>query len=259
MNKLFEDDNLPSVVDDAKAIEYVREKFKLAPEVHVDPSLARGKYESDEFIKMKNRQFDQLSEDYLRLKADYDARAKLEELLDKRQVSEERDPPPNANKPGIDPAELEKIFESRINAHERKKTQEENVKRAKELARETLGSNWQSTLKNKMDELELSEDETMSLMARSPKAFANTFGLQTKPNQPSFQAPPMSSVKTDNFKPNAKGQERTWSYYQDLKKSNPQAWLDPKIQTQMYQDAQRLGESFADGDFGPIEVPRKGY
>jgi hypothetical protein len=260
MNKLFEeDDNLPGPVDEAKAIEYVREKFKIDPSVTIDPSLAKSKYEADEYIKMIVRQKDELASDYLKLKADYDARAKLEELLNQRQLPEEREHNPNANKPGIDPSELKQMLQSELSSYKKQERAEDNVKRAKELAREALGSNWQSTLKNRMDELELSEDATIAMMAQSPKVFAQAFGLQTKPQQQSFQAPVSSSQRSDNFKPKVQGQERTWSYYQELKKTNPQAWLDPKIQTQMYQDAQKLGDAFADGDFGPLEVPRKGY
>ncbi len=103
-----------------------------------------------------------------------------------------------------------------------------------------------------MDELELSEDETYSLMARSPKAFANTFGLETKPMQQPFQAPPASTYKSD-FKPTASGQERDWNYYMDLKEKDPKAWLNPKVQTQMYHDAQRLGSKFATGNFNDYE------
>ena len=258
MNKLFEeDDNLPNQIDPDK--DYYTELVGEGRKFKDEKALARAKAESDEFIKMKNKQFDQLSQDYLRLKADYDATAKLEEMLDKVRSSENREElPPNANKPGMDTSELKQFFKSELSSYEREKRSEENVKKARELARETLGSNWQSTLKNKMDDLELSEDETMAMMARSPKAFATAFGLQTKPQQQSFQAPPVSSGRPE-FKPSGSNKERTWSYYQDLKKTNPQAWLDPKIQTQMYQDAQRLGETFADGDFGPLEAPRKGY
>jgi hypothetical protein len=178
-------------------------------------------------------------------------------LLKDRLQPQEREPlTHNANQPGYNPDDLKKLMRQELSSYERQQRSAENVKKSKELARETLGSNWQSTLKNKMDDLEIGEEETYSMMESNPKVFASTFGLQTKPGQSSFQAPPTSSQRSDTFKPttNKATAGRTWSYYQELKKNNPQVWLDPKIQSQMYKDSQELGEAFADGDFGNINA-----
>lgn len=217
--------------------------------------LAKGKAESDEYIKMIIKQKDTLSNDYLKLKADYDARASLEEMLDKRQSQEPNANTPNANNnqpQQTDSLDIDKLIESRMSAREKQRLAEENVKKAKDILREKLGNRYADTLRTKMEELDLTEDEMYSLAARSPKAFVRTLGLEDpKPQQPAFQSPPSSQYNSSTFKPVT--EKRTWSWYQDLKLKDPKAWLDPKIQTQMYHDAQRMGADFGDGDFAKYD------
>jgi curved DNA-binding protein CbpA len=240
--------------DPIDPVAYVKEKFKLAADAVVDPALAKSKYEADEFIKMKNAQFDTLSADYQRLKADYDARASLEELLTKAQNFREESPPPNANtsKPTQpDLSEIERLVESKLTAREKQRLADENLKKSKELVREKYGSKSTEFLRNKMEELDLTEEEMNAWAARSPKSFIRTLGLDDPAPQQSFQTPPASRYNSAQFKPTT--EKRTWSYYQDLKAKDPKAWLDPKIQTQMYHDAQRLGAEFGDGDFNQYD------
>jgi hypothetical protein len=42
---------------------------------------------------------------------------------------------------------------------------------------------------------------------------------------------------------------RTWSYYENLRKTDQRKYIDPKTQKQMFQDRMELGESFMDGSF----------
>jgi hypothetical protein len=42
---------------------------------------------------------------------------------------------------------------------------------------------------------------------------------------------------------------RTWSYYENLRKTNKTVYADPKTQAQMFRDRMELGESFNDGTF----------
>lgn len=229
-------------------VEYVRKKFNMAADVHIDPVIAKSKLESDNYIKMMEKQKDELAESYLKLKADYESRAKLEELID--QIPS-RDSANNLNanntKAQQDPIDIDKLVDAKFSSYEKKKKADENLKIVKDQLREKLGNNYANTLRNKMDELDLSEAELDALAARSPKAFMKTIGLDETPNKNPFQSPMSSSYKSDNFKKTE--ENRNWDYYQKLKETNPRAWLDPKVQTQMYHDAQRLGPAFATEDF----------
>ena len=44
-------------------------------------------------------------------------------------------------------------------------------------------------------------------------------------------------------------QKRTWSYYQNLKATKPTQYWKPETQTQLQNDAEALGDAFANGDF----------
>ncbi len=239
-----------TLLDEDKEVDpiaYVRDKFKIAADVPIDANLAKSKLESDKYIEMVVKQKDELANDYLRLKADYDARAKLEELLNQRQPQDNANNTQNATNQPFDPAEIDKLVDRKLTAREKQRIADENLKKAKEMLREKLGNNYTNTLRSKMEELDLTTEELDAMAARSPKAFMRTLGLEDQPVRQTFQTPPSSQYNSATFKPVT--EKRTWSYYQDLKAKNPQAWLDPKIQTQMYHDSQRLGADFADGDF----------
>ena len=72
-------------------------------------------------------------------------------------------------------------------------------------------------------------------------------GLDQQPMIDTFQAPPRATQRSDSFAP--KSTKRTWSYYQDLKKSDPKAYNNPKTIVQMHKDYAELGSTFEDGDF----------
>lgn len=236
-------DYLPELVGEGK-------KFKSPQD------LARGKYEADMFIETLKRQQDDLRAEYMKLREESMARAKLEELVDRlgKAKPPESNPLTDVNldniKPNnnLDPTQLDELISSKMEAREESKRREQNYKRVETKLRETYGDNYARVLKEQMDELNLTKDYVNDLARRSPEAFFRTMGLQEQITKDPFRAPPRSSRISDNF--NTKGSpKRTWSYYQDLKKSNPKVYFDPKTTTQMHKDYAELGKSFQDGDF----------
>jgi len=75
--------------------------------------------------------------------------------------------------------------------------------------------------------------------------------LDTPVQRENFQSPPRSDNRTGSFTPQGP-KERTWAYYQELKKTNPKVYYDPKTQVQMHHDAVALEEKFKDGDFNAL-------
>lgn len=222
-------------------------KFK-SPE-----DLARGKAEADAFIATKNRAFDELSADYARLKADYDARAKLEELLDQMKdkqlaSTDNTDNGNGENKAVYDPKQVEALVASKFQEMEMTKLQQQNYNDVKNKLVQQYGNNYASAVKSQLDQLNVSEDLFESLAKNNPKLLYRTLGLDQPKAQDGFQPPPSSSVRGDNFTPMGK-EKRSWSYYQKMKQDNFKKWSDPKTQMQMNWDYQELGDSFEDGDF----------
>src|SRR5262249_34863084 len=142
----------------------------------INPALAKSKLESDKYVEMIIKQKDELADSYLKLKADYESRAKLEELIDQIPSRETPQSTPNANIKTFDPDEIDKLVEAKLSSYEKKKKADENLKIVKDQLREKLGNNYASALRNKMNELDLSEAEMDALAARSPKAFMKTIG-----------------------------------------------------------------------------------
>jgi hypothetical protein len=225
-------------------------KFK-SPE-----DLAKGKFHSDQMIEIQNRRLDEMRADYLALKADYDARAKLEEIMDQYKNSSQK--PSNEHpvkteiqQPLYDPKQIEAQIAEQVRRLKSDEIQEQNFNTVRKTLTERFGNNYKNVLKQQAVELDLSDEAVEALARRSPKAFFKTFGLDTPVQTDTFQTPPQSSVRSDNFKPqNTK--KRTWSYYQELKKSNPTAYRDPKTATQMIKDYEELGQAFEDGDFSRL-------
>lgn len=251
-NELFEDHEdgeteLPEI-DPSK--DYFQELVGEGKKFNTPQDLARGKYEADVYVRTLEKRLDSLRDDYLRLREDNTSRAKLQDLVDQlnaKQISNSESP--NANEVNREPVNLEdvesRIF-SKIEQRELKKVQDANLDIVKNKLKERFGSNYQSAIKEQTEALGLSPDDIVALAKKSPTAFFKTLGLDQQQTE-QFTAPPRSNQRSDNFAP--KVQKRTWSYYQNLKKTNPNAWLDPKTAVQMQDDYLALGDAFEDGDF----------
>lgn len=218
-----------------------------------DPeSLARGKYEADIHIENMNKKFDELREMYLKEKSENTTRATLEELKTlitqpKQPSSNEQTPVNEENsKPPLDLTQIDSLLSTKLKEHTLEQKRTENYNLVKKTLTERFGNNYSTVLSQAMDDLNLSEQYITDLARTSPKAFFNTLGLNEQEKE-TFQSPPRSDQRSTSFKPAT--QKRTWSYYQNLKKTNPRLYFDPKINTQMTKDAIELGEAFNDGDF----------
>lgn len=244
-DNLFDDNNntnnaLESLVGEGK-------KFK-----DLD-ALARAKLESDDYIKTLETKLDELKEDFLKQREEINAGKTLQEMLDQAQLTRQQDstretPPLNSNDtpkpPALDAKQLELLVTSKIQEHESTRQQTENYNTVLSQVREHYGENYQSVLEQQMDELGLTRDLVNNLARNHPKALLKTLGIDGPKTREGFQAPPRSMV----FAP--KGEEkRTWSYYQKIRKENPDLYYSPKLTAQRHADRIALGDSFKDGDY----------
>lgn len=221
-------------------------KFQSAAE------LARGKAESDAYIKVMEVRQDELRADYLRLRDEQTAGAKLQDLIDQMQGAQQNNTTrtkqvEDERTPEFDEAKLDTLLETKFQQRETKRRQEENYSLVKSKLKERYGANYGSVLKDQIDSLGLTSDTLEALAKNNPLVLIRTLGLDTEPQRDNFQSPPRSAQRNDSFAP--KTQKRTWSYYQNLKKSDPVAYRDPKTTVQMHRDAQELGDAFKDGDY----------
>lgn len=235
--------------------EYISEGGKFHdPNVEIAyEKLAKGKFEADNYIKHLESRLDEMRKDYLSLNDEYKSRARLEELADRlaNQQLTSSDSTSNANEvntPPLDPKLVESLVSNKLKEYEINKRQEENFELVRSKLKERFGSNYQHVVKEQSESLGLTEDFVNNLARTQPNALFKLFNVDATPNpNNNFQAPPTPSQRSDNFAP--KTPKRTWSYYQNMKKTDAKTYYDPKTQTQMYKDAMDLGEEFEDGDF----------
>lgn len=211
-------------------------------------ALARAKAESDAYIAIQNKRMDDLRRDYLELRETANTGPKLQEQIDRLLALQQNSnddtmsPHESQEKPVYDPKEIESLFEAKLQQHELTKKQEENFRKVESKLKEKFGDNFASVLKQQVDSMPgITPAEVNDLARKSPDAFFRLMGLDRQEDG-SFQAPPRSNQRNDNFSPNA--QKRDEAYYDKLRKDNPKVYYDPKTQVQMHKDAQTLGAQF---------------
>lgn len=234
---------------------YLEELVGEGKKFKTDADLARGKAEADYMVANLIREKKELLEDHMKLRQEYQAGPKLQEIIDRlsQQTHSSRDENTNNSneddKPAaIKPEDIENLVSSKIRDFESSKKETENFNTVKAKLQERYGNNYPDVIKQQVNDLGLTVDDINALAKKSPAAFFRTLGLdQAQNNDNSFQAPPRSERRSDPFAPNTL--KRTWSYYQKMRKERPDEYFNPKTSVQRLKDAVELGDAFNDGNF----------
>lgn len=236
--------------------DYLKELVGEGRKFKSEQDLAKSKIESDNYIKILEKKLDQFRDDYLKLDEEYKARESLQELkdqIDKRTLGPSSNNQPivkdrDNQPPSIDLKDIENLVSNKLQEHEVTKRQQENLNIVKNKLVEHFGTKYQGVVKEQLADLGLSETRFQELAREAPNALFRTLGIEQTAQRESFQSPPRSNQRSDNFKPKG-AEERTWSWYQNLKDKDPNRYNDPQTNVQMINDYMRLGEKFEDGDF----------
>lgn len=247
---LLNQDNQDTIDLDKDYYPELLEKFKD------NKGLARAKMESDLYIKTLIRQKEELARDNDALRTDVNARASQEELLDRlkrqMQTQDTGTQGDQDTRPALKPEDVDSLLSQKIPSlleqYEKDRSEKNNFNEVQAKLKDRYGANYTEVLAKQIQDLGLSTEDVNALAKRSPKAFYRTFGLDQQSGE-TFQSPPRSQ-RGDNFAPSTN--KRTWSYYQNLKKTNPKEWNNPKTQVQMHEDYIQLGKAFEDGDFSAL-------
>jgi len=214
-------------------------------------ALLKGKLESDTYVKVLEKRLDDFREMILKQKEESQAQEQLKVLIDRLESKQKlsSDETNDANdKPAIKPEEIESIFDKRfedqIRRYEVSKRQLDNLNNVKAKLTEKFGTNYQTVIRDQIKELGITAEDLDGMAKRSPALVFRTLGLDQQRDIVDI-APPRSS---NTFKPKIEAKYKPLSYYHELKKTNPQLYLDRNIALQMDRDAQALGEAFFDVD-----------
>lgn len=244
---LFDQNTTPNLDDNADHLaELVGEgkKFKDAQ------ALARSKKEADAFIESLKRENALIRQDFERLREEYNAVPRLQELVD--QLANSQGAPSSDNlsndgntATGLKPEDIEKMINQRVaetvNQTRQREQEEKNLRDVQAKLKEKFGDSAPSFIKSQRESLGLTEEFVEDLARRHPAVFMKTFGLENPKQNDTFQAPP-SSTNRPSFTPS--NTKRDWNYYEDLRKTKPDLYWDTKTQVQLHKDYMEQGASF---------------
>lgn len=226
---------------------YVEELVGEGKKFKTIEDLARGKFIADQHIKTVLAEKDELRSDFLRLREEYNARQKLEELLlnqgnNKQNTDDDDNPKSNKdNPPAIDKKDIESLIADEIRKNDVNKKATQNLTIVHNKLRERFGDNFSKPLQEQISRLDISAEEAESLAKRSPTAFFRMLGLDEQ-KQDTFDAPPHSSTRNDSFAP--KVVKRNWAYWQKMRREQPTEYHSIKSTIQRDKDALEQREAF---------------
>lgn len=246
MTDLLDDQN-----PEGKTPRYFDELVGEGRKFKTPEDLAKGKYEADVTIDLMKKRMDELRTDYLKLREENEKQDKLKSLIDnvqQQRLANSDNTQAKEDAKTLKPEEIETLIDRKYQERRTLERQTENLNSVQAKLKETWGDNFSTILKQKTEELDLTSEEVNSMAKNNPKLFFRTIGVDAPVKGDVFQAPPRSEQRTDNFSPSS-SKKRTWSYYQELKKANPQLYFDRATAVQMAKDAVEYGEAFQDGNY----------
>ncbi len=229
----------------------------VVDEISVEALVGEGKkYKTVEdlakAVVFKDQHISRIETENRGMREDLQGKQRMEEYIERLSTLQAGEQPTNSdgNHSGREGGEdktpalkLEDI-ETLIVKREQKKVQEANLASAISKLRETWGPNFAAQLREQARTLGVGEAFLNSVAAENPQAFYRLVGLDAQRQPDLFQAPE-STVNSGGFQ-TRKTNDRTQSYYADLRKKNPTEYWSTKVQNQMHADAFRLQDRFFD-------------
>jgi len=244
MDSLF-DDQIEDKIDYLTELTKPGAKFdktKYGNELEMYQAIAKGKYHADKAYDAKIEQFDQLREDFIRVKDTSTTKAELEALETRlAQRLKQNDGIVNTdtniqNQPTFDLKQIEDIATAKaiaaLEARETKKAEETNLAVVESRLRERFGTNAKDILRDKMNSLGLTAEDLKLLAKKSPEVAINALGLNIQQQQ--YQNPPSSNMRSDSFKPSVDVRDAV--YYEKLRRDNPKDYYSEKTSVQRLKD-----------------------
>lgn len=248
MTDLFQEIN-EDTLDPSK--NYLEELVGDGKKFKTPEELAKGKFYADTQINILTKKLDEMRADYMALREDNAAKDKLDDLLKKieneRNNMSDKLPDTDEDKSGLKIEDVKSLFQQEYSTAKTREKEDANFNYIQSKLKEVHGKNAQEFLSEQMQNLGLNKETINDMARKQPKFLERALGLDQPKRNENFQAPPFSSLRNE-FSPSG-GPKRTWSYYQELRKTKPDLYHDPKTNIQMQKDAIELGEAFMDGDF----------
>lgn len=214
------------------------------------PTLARSKVEGDAHAKRLEGELKELREEL-------NKRLTVEEVLTKITQAKQAAPNPVTNPNEENPAptptkdELDKLVSDlvskRVNESEAERTAKSNFDTVVTSLQKAWGDDFRAKLVTKANELGLGQEWLTQLAGSQPKAFLSLVGVtEAKPQQALPFGVSPTGINTAALTANAHRGEKTASYYEKIRLSDPARYFSKEIQQEQYNQAMKLGEAYFD-------------
>lgn len=233
VNQQQEEDNptaqipeeLANLVGEGKKYKTVEDALKSVPH-------------SQEHINRLENELSELRED---LNKRLNSEETLKQILEKQQGSEGQETPSDP----VTPDAIKDLVKSTYEELTQEEKQKQNIQTVESALESKWGDKTVETLKAKANELGVSVQFMRDTAAHSPTAFFNLVGMNGATTNPDHTtAPRNSDVNTTAMNENPSVRPNTYRWYQQLRKSDPKAYYNPKTQMQMHEDARKFGDDF---------------
>ena len=214
-------------------------------------ALAYGKMNSDVHTARLEKELKELREDLAK-------RVTLEEVLTKINQNKQNEQPVNNQNPethsapSLNKDELDKIIAEAVTKRVSQTQAERDAQAAFDQVKNALtkewGAGWQEKLESKRKELGLGQDWMTQLAGSQPKAFLTLVGVNAPQTVGAVSPFDVSAAGVNSSALSASGHrgEKTASYYQKLRQTDPAKYHSKAIQQEIYNQAMKLGEAYFD-------------
>ena len=236
----------PNTQETSPQESYVQKLVEAKGENWKDPeTLAKGKLEADGYIKSLEEQLSQMREDLK--KQEYQAQV-LDQLQNKAADStaaKTGEPSNNGNTEeqnttaNLSEEHLKSLVEKTLSQREKDSVVKQNLNQVDQSLEQSFGTEAAAVVQKKAEELGMSMDRLREIASESPDAFFTLIGEKPKAFSPMVQG----SVRTEGVNMQTSTQ-RDWSFYQKLRRENPNEYFTPKVQQQLIADRMKLGDRF---------------
>lgn len=257
---LFNNDPLDVSLDDIDTVEIKDGEDYVSALVGEDKkfkdiqALAAGKMQSDTFIQKLISELRTEREKLAALQKASSETQSMSELMEQlrkqtsgNDINDDAGNDPSDNNQNTEgrltDEQIAEIVEQRLTERETRATAASNLQKVKQTLTEKWGANYQARLQEKSDELGLGPEFLNDLAASKPDSFLTIVGAKDAVAQQSdnlFTPPASHNIATKS----GVSDTRNYSFYEKLRKSDPDTYSSPKIQMEMMDQATKLGPDF---------------
>lgn len=237
-NDLFDD---TPVIDPNK--NYLEELVGEGKKFKTPEELARGKKESDTFIERLQRELAEARQTIEQATSELRSRNTVEDtlktVLQRNSTANNVANQSTENAPEVPTLpDIDSLLNQKLTEREKARRMQDNQNLVRDAMIKSWGPNYSQKAKEVAQELGVGLQYLESIAAENPQAFLRVVGL-TNEQTPVVPNLPNNSVRTSVQPGKA---ERGWSYYENIRKTNPTQYHSVKVQQELWNRLKELGE-----------------